>query len=390
MSLTGVCWTHSFGGRNPGRVIVAGSRVAFSYIADQGDAGAPGAERLVCLDLRGNERWSIRDFRLELALREEWLVGVTQRGELRVVDLDGRRCDGIRDGRKKAAHKEVREVQRRRDGLIVRTTTGVFVVDAALTVTDRFPTPRTDSLSVVADGVLMYVDRNRVMRTDRRGRTTIVCDLPTQMAHDTMTRWEQETGIAALDGVWMASWDPNDPDRDPEKAKGRLLGIGDRLPSSAWHVHYDDAAGSLFLVNHIQPHVVIALETDGHAKWCTYLSPHCCGGAPTSLANGELVVSSGCGGVVSWLNPTGHVLRRSTGWGMLNSNVRALRDSSSVVERSCLAHWADGTVRWVRSCHCFDYDEQQGRLVVANWATGENQVVTLTCIENPEWAHLDG
>src|SRR5262245_31952309 len=119
----------------------------------------------------------------------------------------------------------------------------------------------------------MYVDGKRVMRTDRRGSATIVCGIPTEMADDAMTRWERETGTAGLDDVWMASWDPNDPDPESEKAKGKLLGIGDLPPSSAWRLQYDDATGSLFLVNHIQPHVVIALEPDGQAKWCTYLSP---------------------------------------------------------------------------------------------------------------------
>ena len=382
----GISWTRTLAGRNPSRVIIAGSQVACSYIADQGKPGARGRERLVCLDLRGNERWSTPDFRVELALCEQRFIGVAQSGQLRVVDVDGRECDGIRDGKKRAARKDVIEVRKRRDGLIVRTTKDVFVVDRALQVIDRFPAPATSSSLVVLDAAVMYVDHKRVMRLDRSGATTAVCDVPTEMAHDAMTRWEHETGRAALAGVWMTRKDPKNPAPDSGDAKGRLLGIGDRVPIAAWYLHCDDAADSLFLVNHIQPHVVIALDATGRAKWCTYLSPHCCGGAPTRLPNGELVVSSGCGGIVSWLDPMGRVLRRSAFHGMLDRSVRALADSSSLVEGgSALAYRADGTLRWQRGCNCFDYDEQRGLLVTASW-TGrdQNQTVTLECIENPD------
>jgi hypothetical protein len=374
-------------------VILAGSQIAFSYIDDQRVPGTPGRHRLVCLDPKGNERWSIRDYRLELALRDEWFVGVTRAGELRVVDVDGRQCDGIRDGRKKAVRKEVLEVRRWRDGLIVRTATDVFVVDASLMLVERFPAPVTNSNLILVDGALMYVERKRVMRADRHGRTTIVCDVPTEMADDAMTRWEKETGIAALDGVWMVRCDPKSPDPDSAVAKGKVLGLGDRPLGSAWYLHSDDVAGSLFLVNHIQPHVVIALQSDGQVQWCTYLSPHCCGGAPVRLANGELVVSSGCGGGVSWLDSTGQVLRQSAGWGMLNRDIRTLADSSCVIAGgSCLAFWRDGTLRWNRTCSSFGYDEGHGLLVTANGTSREEtpRLVTLTCLENLDGALRGG
>jgi len=83
-----ICWTRSYRGRNPSRVLIAGEYVAFSYVDDQGPPGSPGRERLVCLDLNGNERWSARDFQLHAAAGER-LVGTTEVGELRVVDLDG-------------------------------------------------------------------------------------------------------------------------------------------------------------------------------------------------------------------------------------------------------------------------------------------------------------
>lgn len=391
-SASHIDWTRSLRGRNPSRVLIAGSLVACSYIDDQGKPGAPGPERLVCLDLNGKERWSVPDFRLDVALRDGRLVGVTQSGEFRVVDLDGRDADGLRDGRKKVARKDVREVRKTSDGLLVRTGADVFVVDAALEVVDRFPAPLTDANVVVVDAAVVYVDHKRVMSVDRRGRKSVVCDVPTDMAHDAMDRWERDTGTAALDGIWVATNASKRLAPDSEEGKGRLLGIGDRLPIAAWQLHYDGVAGTLFLVNHIQPHVVIALEPDGRARWCTYLSPGCCGGSPTRLPNGELVVSSGCGGIVSWLDATGRVLRRSERRGLLSRNVRALSDSSCVVDGgSCLAYRADGTLRWEWGCDCSDYDEQRDVLVLANWnSKTENSTISLACIRNPDGASHQG
>src|SRR5262249_15620841 len=203
-----------------------------------------------------NERWSMPDFQLELALRDR-LVGVSEAGALRVAN---RKCDGIRDEKKKVARKGVREVCKHLDGLIVTTATHVYVVDGSLRVVERFAAPATNSKAVLVDGALMYVDRELVMRADQRGCSTAVCGVPTEMASAAITRWEQTTGIAALDGVWMARWDPEKP--DSEEPTWKALGIGERSPFSAWRLHRDEAAGSLFLVNHTHPHVVIALESD--------------------------------------------------------------------------------------------------------------------------------
>lgn len=342
-------------------------------------------QRLVCLDLEGNERWSVPDFRLELALRDERLIGVAHTGDLRVVDRDGRDSSGLRVGWKKVARKDVRDIRKTPEGFLVRTGTEVFVVDGELEVVDRFPAPVTDGNVVVVDAGVMYVDHKRVMRGDRRGRKTVVCDVPTEMAHDAMDRWERDAGTAALDGVWMATSGPNRSAAHSEETNGRLLGIGDRLPLAAWNLHCDGVAGTLFLVNHIQPHVVIALEPDGRARWCTYLSPACCGGSPTRLPNGELVVSSGCGGIVSWLDAQGRVLRRSARRGLLSRNVRALADSRCLVEGgACLAYQPDGTLRWERRCDCFDYDEERGLLVTANGnSKAQSPTILLACVKNP-------
>jgi hypothetical protein len=216
----------------------------------------------------------------------------------------------------------------------------------------------------------MYIDGDRVMRSEL-GRTETVCRIPVEMAHQTMNEWETRSGRPALHGVWRATLDPGadlatelvaavtDPSRQtPSK-------MGERSRHFAWYLRYVEAAKALFLVNATHPHLLLLLERDGTAKWCTYLSPACCGGAPAVLGNGEFVVSSGCGGIVSWLDSSGRVLRHSephAGTGLAtaySSHIRVLGDSSCIVEGGpgVVSYAADGTLRWLwnQDCSCFDY-----------------------------------
>ena len=55
----------------------------------------------------------------------------------------------------------------------------------------------------------------------------------------------------------------------------------------------------------------MCLDRDGRARWCAYLSPGCCGGLPFALPDGRYVASSGCGGVLSWLDADGNILLQS-------------------------------------------------------------------------------
>src|SRR5262245_29589722 len=115
-----VCWQRTVAGRNPSRIAITDDIVACSYVDDQGKPGTPGRHRLVCFDLSGNERWSARDFQLELEIPGR-LIGTTRSGKLRVLDLDGRKGDALRDGRKAVRCKGVVDVTRDRERILVRT-----------------------------------------------------------------------------------------------------------------------------------------------------------------------------------------------------------------------------------------------------------------------------
>jgi len=214
-----------------------------------------------------------------------------------------------------------------------------------------------------------------------------------------MCRWERETGIPALHGVVTAKLAPNadlaseigavmtDPSRQT------ILGLGDRPLELLWSLSFVEATQTLFLSNFSFPHLIMCVGVEGDAKWCIYLSPGCCGGGPVSLATGVLVASSGCGGILTWIDPAGRVIHRTKpheGEGLASaygSRVRALSDGSCVVDEGpgVLSFAADGSPRWAWSEECsrFDYDEAFGLLVTAIWTNVDNKkTVSIACVKN--------
>src|SRR5664279_3488139 len=108
--------------------------------------------------------------------------------------------------------------------------------------------------------------------------------------------------------------------------------MGDRTGWFSWGLSYLPATRTLFLFNCTHPHVLMCVGLDGDVKWCTYLSSQCCGGPPVSLPNGRLALSSGCGGIVSWLDSSGKVVARSQAHEeMYGSQVTGLSDSTCIV-----------------------------------------------------------
>jgi hypothetical protein len=393
-----ICWSRTYEGRNPSRVRFTGSAIACSYIGDQGHPGTPGKHTLISLYPDGTERWKVADFQLEVVLPDERLVGATHGGKLRVLDGRGRKSDGILDGRKKVECRNVESVDEHGKGVMVRGKHDFVLADSSLQIVDRLPVPPSGVGTVVGDGVI-YIEGERVMRIDRRGRSELFCPIPIAMAHEAMDRWERETGFAALAGTAYAKIDPAaDPTEDivaavTTPAKQTAFGIGDRLALYAWGLSYLDATKTIFLYNATHPHLLVCVGVDGVAKWCTYLSSGCCGGGPVLLSSGELVMSSGCGGILSWLNPdTGAVLRRSVrhdGIGMATayvSHVRAFDDGSCAIDGGIgvVSYGANGALRWrwPKDPSCFDYDQRLGLLATATWFPGSRKTVSIECVKN--------
>lgn len=376
------CWSRSYEGRDPSNVLFTGAALACSYIADQGEPMTSGKHTVVRLDLAGGEQWSARDFQLEVALPDERLLGVTHGGELRVLDARGRKAEGIRDGRKRVACKQVESIIRRGDRIMVRSKRDIVLTDSSLEIIDRMPVPPAAGAIVVGDHVL-YVDRSRLMRLDRRGCSEVIVPALAELVCDAMDRWEREMGIAALAGVAFKKFDPAASESENAAARPSVLGIGDRLEMFVWRLGYLEATNTLFVANGTHPHVLLCIGLDGVVRWSSYLDSACCGGTPELLPNGELVVSSGCGRILSWLDPaSGRVLRRSLpADGMFSSSVRALDDGSAVIDGE--SYGADGLLRWrwPEASSCFDYDHQWGLLVTATWKLGPPKTISIECVK---------
>jgi hypothetical protein len=394
MSLAGdICWMRTFAGSNPDRVLFGEQQVACSYVDDE-------TYSFVCLDLQGRDCGSLRGFRLEFVLPGERFLGLLAGGGLRVLDTKGREASGIRDGRRAVRCNAVFEVTATSDRVFVKDGREMLVADRALNLIERLPLPASGRGLFVGDGVV-YVEDDRVVFSDRSGHPQTLCRIPVAMAQDTMNRWERETGVPALQGVASATIQPGtdlatelvaaltDPSR------GTQYGMGDRPQRFQWELGFVEATRTLFLSNFIYPHLIICIGLDGNARWCTYLSSGCCGGLPLALANGSLVVSSGCGGILSWLDASGGVTGRSKpheGTGLATaygSEVRGLADSGCIVAGGpgVVAYGADGGLRWIRDepCSCYDYEEQHDLLVTASWASDQSKKksVSIQCIKNP-------
>lgn len=368
---------------------------------DQLGFGFPAPKILACLDSEGRLLWSRHDFQLEVVLGDGRLLGVTYEHRLRTIDREGCDASGIRDGDRTVTCGPVASIRTMIDRVAVVTERELLVTDRLLNLVERIALPRKGHAVFVGDGVV-YREDDDVVHCDRAGRTRVLCRIPVELAHAAMDRWERATGTPALAGWTMVQTAPGGDlpramvEAATDPSKGTQQRRGDRLPRFAWAIGYVESMAAVFLANWaLPPHLIMCLGRDGEPRWCTYLSSGCCGGLPTALPDGRLVASSGCGGVVSWLDASGAVLARHKphdGVGLASacgSEMRALADSGCIVDGSqgVVAYGADCKPRW-RSrvgSSCYDYDAPHDRLVTATWQTAEgpdsSKSVTIECIK---------
>ncbi|HEX8106415.1 MAG TPA: hypothetical protein VF516_01755 [Kofleriaceae bacterium] len=341
----------------------------------------------------------MRDFRLELALDDGRLLGVTHEGRLRMIDRDGHDAGGMRDRDRIVPCGSVHSISVFRDRVLIKDKRELFVTDRALNLVERLASPPGGYAVFVGDGLVHHKD-DRIVFIDRAGRPRELCRVPVELAYDAMDRWEMETGTPALAGWITVNAAPGgdvtrslvEAAKDP--SRGTALRRGGRLPGFAWRLGYLEPMTALFLVNSaVPPHLVICLSREGEPRWCTYLSSGCCGGMPTALPDGRLAVSSGCGGIVSWLDRRGTVLARRKpfeGVGLASacgSVVRPLADSGCVVDggQGVTAYDASCELRWRSPTQCcqYDYDEQHGLLVTATWHDDEPRTwIQIGCVKH--------
>jgi hypothetical protein len=387
-------WRTTFPGRNDEPPVLTGDRVVVGYVADQGQGGSPGPRAAVCLDFGGRELWSAHDFTPAAALPGGSLVGLDAARRVRILDQAGRPRPVPRD----FSGLPVRKITRAGSHLQLETEAELLITDPELTVTGRIVIPPMERRSFGAftgDG-FAWVDSGTLMMSDAAGAVRAVCTVPVELAEEAMDRFEKETGEPTLGG-WLKvdvtvdelRENPSrlvDAMRDPRRRE--RVGRGGRPGEYLWNPGVDREEGVVFLANVQFPHLVMSVGLDGAPRWCTCLSSGCCGGVPASLPNGSYVVSSGCGGILSWITATGDVLHRTDPpvatdlAGAFDSSFHILPDSSCIVSQGygVVAHGPDARLLWTLpdAGANFAYDERRDVLLTSAWIKDPNGT---KCIE---------
>lgn len=394
-----LCWTRNIPGGAPWSVLFGEEHIGCGYVTDPSGHGPMAPHTLACLDLQGRDCWSASNIRLELVLPGERFLGF--RGEsLEVLDSRGRPSRGIVDGRTPIPCDSAFQFMLTPDRLCIKTRSPeMLITDRTLNLVDRMPLPRNGSGVFIGDGIA-YLEADQIMRIDRTGHAEALCPLPLAAVHAAMDRWEQETGRPALDGVVTATI-PSSVDLATEipavmrdRSRQTVSGMGDRPRHYDWELEFVEATGALFLYNFADPHLLACIDLDGHVRWCTYINSSCCGGPPVSLPNGRLVVSSGCGGILTWLDAQGNILGRSSrheGRGLApaySPYVCSLADSGCTIDggMGIVAYGASGELRWKYDCNSsrYDYSEPHDLLVTASRAPSDHksESVSISCVKN--------
>jgi hypothetical protein len=394
-------WRRTFPGRNGDPPVLAGDRVAVGYEADQDRGGSPAPLAAVCLDFDGGTLWSAHDFVPKAALLDGSLVGLDAAGRVRILDEAGRPRPVPRD----VAGLRVRTITRTGSRLHLETDAELLIADRAFTITGRIVIPPIEPhtfRTFTGDG-FAWVESDTLMISDAAGAVRAVCTVPVELAEEAMDRFEEETGEPAHGGwvkvdvtVEELKEDPSrlvDAIRDPRRQK--RLGRGDRLVDYIWNPGIDREEGVVFLSNVRSPHLVVCVGLDGAPRWCIYLDSGCCGSVPVSLPNGSYVVSSGCGGILSWITAAGYVLHR-TGppvttdlSGAFGNHFHVLPDSSCIASRGddVVAHGPAARMLWTvpSAGSDFAYDERRDALFTSAWIEDESGT---SCIEVRAFADL--
>jgi len=387
-------WRTTFPGRNDDPPILAGDRVAVGYVADQGQGGSPGPAAAVCLDFGGRQLWSAHDFTPKAALPDGSLVGLDAAGSVRVLDPAGQPRPVPRD----VSGLRVRKITRAGAHLHLETEAELLVTDPELTLTGRIVIPPIEPhtfRTFTGDG-FAWVESDTLMMSDAAGAVRAVCTVPVELAEAAMDRFEEETGEAALGGWLKVALTVDELKADPSRLVDAIrdprgqerLGRGDRFVDYIWNPGIDREEGVVFLSNVRSPHLVMCVGLDGAPRWCIYLDSGCCGSVPAALPNGSYVVSSGCGGILSWITAAGYVLHRTDPpvatdlAGAFDNRFHVLPDSSCVVSQGygVVAYGPDARLLWSlpdAGSH-FAYDERRDVLFTSAWIEDDDRT---RCIE---------
>jgi len=306
---------------------------------------------LVCFDLQGRELWGRSRLRVLVSLPSDRFLVADSRGIPRILDGDG--CELARWTGKGGIDRAVRH-----DNLLaLQAGSTVYVTDLDLQPVNKLEWPResTPAIDCFVDGSFRWVDGNK---------------------------------------LWMRSVF-GEPQRFASVPRGIREAVSRRrLPSYLdWQIAFDEDEGVFFLASRMAPHLLICLDRRGNANWCRYIFNSCCGGVGYRLPSGLCVTSSGCGGILTWLDLHGHILFQSEpppsqnlAFGYSNV-VTVLSDGRSLIWglQGLAAYDSRGELLWKAKLHYgfgqYDVCEDRGLLVGCGWSKHESEGRTTAVLE---------
>ncbi len=356
-----ILWSRSTDGQQPG-LVVGHDRILLHYTTSYGKNKGV---RLLCYDMEGRVRWSRLGWRGMLRLPgNRFLVNATDDSPL-VVAGEGDICHRWK-------HGKVERAEQHGDTLLLDDGQGVRAADLELRPLWQVTWPASrPAIYCFARGAFYWAEGNSLWRCTPQGRAEVFCRLPQELITGAMDEWEQTTGNSALAG---GHFTPGMPDFT-------LSRRGDRPFSYYWRVSFDAAREQFFLADVLAPHLLLCFNQAGRPRWCRYISFGCCGGTPCRLPNGLYVASSGCGGILSWLDGDGHILFQSLPHGGVglataySNEVWVLPDGRCLVQGGpgVVAYDATGERLWVfpREYSSFYCDPARQILVGCYWQNKE-------------------
>jgi hypothetical protein len=370
-----ILWFHADEGEQPD-VLLGEGRILMHYTAVSG--GHKGIE-LLCYDFEGRRLWRRPGLTCLLSLPGGRFVVNTPEGRPMAIDSDGQVMH-------RSGFGGIERAVRHGEMLLFAGKNEIYATDCCLRGLREiaWPGQSASAIDCFVDGAIYWVEGNCLRRCTLDGPPEDLCPLPRDLIAETMDEWERTMEISALVG-WYSRTD---------MSGSAAFKTGDRPFCFYWRVAFDAAGQQFFLANAVGPHLVLCLDRTGCPRWCTYLWCGCCGGVPVVLPNGLYVASSGCGGILSWLDREGKVLFQSVphkGEGLATaytSDVRVLPDSRCLADGGpgIVAYGPRGELEWIfpHSYSRFCCDPVKRIMVGCHWRTNDSRTKSVWCLECSE------
>lgn len=367
-----VVWSHTMEGERPD-ILLGEDRILLHYTP----AGAmQGGTELVCYDLAGRKCWTRTGWGVLLSLPPNHFLVNTTDGTPLVINRDS-------DISHRWKGRGIEWAGQYGDTLLLADKQQVWAADLELHPLGQatWPVQSGPGNHCFVGGKFYWVADDSLWCCTAGEQPDIICRLPTDLIAGAMEEWEQATGNSALAGWYIREG----------MSDFASFQQGDRPFWFYWRVAFDECEGQFFLANAMAPHLILCLDRSGRSRWCKYLSFGCCGGVPSRLPSGLYVASSGCGGILSWLDGDGNVLFHSEpheGVGLAtaySNEVQVLPDGRCLVEGGpgVVAYGPTGERLWVfgQGYSRYRCDPIRQLLVGCYWQNNEPKRPSRTCVE---------